>query len=592
MIPQFNDLIFLLTGPTTVWLPESVNSALVILVLLLAAFFCPPRLRAVSRLSFLRPLETALNRLAQRRWLAIASVGIFAFALNAAISLWIQMPVPVIHDEFSYLLAADTFAHGRWTNAPSPFWVHFESFHIIQQPTYASKYPPGQGLMLAIGQILCGLPIAGSWLGTAFACMALCWALQQWLPARVAFLGGLLAVVHPIIVAWTQSYWGSQWAIAGGALALGALRFFQGKNKIPTCAAWVFGIGCGLMLITRPYEGAALSGLMLIYIGWQWRKSLINSATSERRKVRNSWLRAIATLSFLFASTVAFWGFYDFQVTGNALRMPYAVHEKTYGVSPLLLWQNFKPEPVYRHRVLRINHVFEEAPAYMRHRTPRVLLEITGEKLLRLWSSFSQSLALALGALLWPVVYRRDKWTRPLFVLLALLVCALLLEVWLLPHYTTPIVTLGLVLAMQGWRRWRVWRWHGRPAGLFLARAMVVLSFLSIISSVALLKRPDSDGLIFSTPGGRQFSRQRARLQAQLERTPGRDIVLVDYSLQHDNNHEWVYNAADIENAPIVWARAMTSAEDAALLRHFSARRVWRLDADARPPRLKEMLSR
>ena len=120
-------------------------------------------------------------------------------------SLIYGVPVPLVHDEFAYLLQGDTFARGRLANPPHEMSEFFETFHIIQHPTYAAKFPIGQGVALALGFRL-GLPILGVWVSIALSCVAIQWAFRAFVSPQLALLGALLCALHPLIAWWSQSY--------------------------------------------------------------------------------------------------------------------------------------------------------------------------------------------------------------------------------------------------------------------------------------------------------------------------------------------------------------------------------------------------
>ena len=146
---------------------------------------------------------------------------------------------------------------------------------MIQHPTYASKYPPAQGLTLALGQVLTGYPIVGVWLSVGLACAAICWMLAGWCPLRWAWMGGLVALVGLVFsrsfpslkrcAYWSQSYWGGTVAALGGALVFGALPRIMKKQRVRD-ALWL-ALGLAILANSRPFEGLVVSIPVVVVLG-------------------------------------------------------------------------------------------------------------------------------------------------------------------------------------------------------------------------------------------------------------------------------------------------------------------------------------
>jgi hypothetical protein len=74
----------------------------------------------------------------------------------------------------------------------------------------------------------------------------------------------------------------------------------------------------------------------------------------------------------------------------------------------------------------------------------------------------------------------------------------------------------------------------------------------------------------------------RARIESQLTTIPGNHLVFVRYEAHTrvQDEWEWLYNAADIENAKIVWAWDMGPRENQELIDYFKNRRPWLIEPD------------
>ncbi len=383
--------------------------------------------------------------------------------LRLAILPLFPVPLPFVPDDFSFLLACDTFAHGRLTNPTPAMWTHFESIHITMQPTYQSMYFPGQGLVLAASKVLFGNPWIGLLIVSALMCAALCWMLQAWLPANWALLGGLIAVLRlGVFSYWTNTYHaGGSLGALGGALILGGAAAADEDRAYSLCGAdrhrhCDSGADAAIRGHSALPAGCGGAGPLDVE-GEEPAERGCDSRAWPRRRWRLVW------------PPCAWMGYYDYRAFGSPLTPPYTVDRNTYAIAPYYVWQQ---------RAARAGlPLCGDAELLSQGRGEISLTKIhslSGFLPHTLEKVAFTFLFYAGFALLIPLIMVRrvflDRRIRFLVVCVLVLAAGMVIEIYLLPHYVAPFTAAFYAIGLQAMRHLRLWKPEGKPVGLAMVR--------------------------------------------------------------------------------------------------------------------------
>jgi hypothetical protein len=499
-----------------------------------------------------------------RQWVWALALAVAVPLVRFALVPLLPSPVPLVTDEFSHLLLADTLLHGRFANPTHLFWPHFESLHIIQRPHYVSNYFPGPAAVLALARMVAGNPWAGVLAECTVFLGLLYWALRAWMPARWSFYGVVLAALRFGIGSyWVNAFHGGFLPAAGGALVFGAFGNLWRRASFLNGVA--LGLGLAVLAVSRPFEGVLYSLPMIGALLWRYRRCF-----GDVTKIA-------VPAAILSAGAIAFLGIYFTQITGSPFVTTYQISQKTYGWPMGLAWT--QPPKIEHSNIEFARYYNYELSERGTVDGPIDFLEYLTFRVQEYWRFFYGPV------LTIPLLFVAGVWQRRRLFFLALsgAVFAVMLEGAASPHYIAPATAVLVAIVVECVR-------HMRAARVQLSGALLVAMACVLVLRIGAqdLHLPYSQEVNYQSWCCRvEGNLNKSRLTKQLEQTPGGHLVFVKPKTNEKNLFQWIYNDADIDAASIIWARDLGEARNAQLADFYhGSRTVWLVDPNVEPARI------
>ena len=359
---------------------------------------------------------------------------------------------------------SDTLSSEHLSNLSPPLSEFFDTFHVLIQPVYASKYFPAQGFFLAIGQKLTGHPAVGIWLSSALACTATCWMLQAWIGPVWGLLGGLLMMVQfGVYSYWSQSYWGGMVAALGGALFFGAVRRLW--DRLSWGKALLMATGLVILANSRPLEGVlAAVPVCCLLLRRMWQNLEWREATF--------WRNLVLPVGIVLLLGAAATATYNRSITGSAWKPPYLLHEQQYQESPQFTFLPLRPKITYSSYWLRYYYEVREMQLYISQRTPENRLIMAARKLMSWWAFYC---GILLSAPLVLAGWLKGGWIR--YAQIILLAAFLIVAATYTPRAIAPRIAVDLLALAQIVVFWRVFDGFWERVAIATSVLIIFVSF-------------------------------------------------------------------------------------------------------------------
>lgn len=486
------------------------------------------------------------------------------------------IPIPVVQDEFSYLLGADTFASGHLTNPKHPLWQFFNAPHVLSSPTMMTKYQPAACLFMALSQVLLGTLYWGVVLSVGLLVGSAYWAVKTWTANRTAAL--IVAIFLLFVLKaphyWIDSYWGGAIVTLSAMLMLGAYYHVVVAKRYGY--AWVGMAGLVLALLSRPYEGGLLAICLII-------GALVHFTRHASAADRKAFIVKMLAPALIVGGTfAAFQLTYNHAVTGHWLRAPYMEHEKQGGYGPVFIVQEagdmiWSENPLDRDIQEWGLKSYQTARQYPIRQVLHFIGSLLDVVAASSWAKFNIPiiiLFIAAITLVFPMLgyfawyAYRNQHMRVLFFALPVLMTGSMLVTWINAHYLGPYFSVLVVFLSVT----LVDKYQKAPT----RKARHVLYACLILAVIYLIPQ-----------GGRYFYESngtllvRDKIDKNLSAGDAYHLIFVDQmkTVSRDVAHRyWAYNKSGIDEQKVVWARYISEAENRKLIDYYPERKIWYID--------------